>query len=101
MAREHPANRNKWKAWTVLGYDVDDDREHAADDVIGQVNARLPDAPAERIADTQWGERHTVRFLIMGPNGRPGTLVTGWHTDAGSSRPRLVTLWLNPHREDT
>jgi hypothetical protein len=101
MAPEHPANRNKWKAYETLGYDVHNARDEAADDVTRQVNAQLPDTPAERIDDTEWGERHNVHFLIVGPNGQRGTLVTGWHTDAGSDRPRLVTLWLKPHREDT
>lgn len=53
----------------------------------------------EETRDTPRGLSHRVINAITGPNGKDGTLVTCWLIEdrAGTSVPRLVTTWAQPH----
>lgn len=44
-----------------------------------------------------FGPRFEVKVVIVGPNGKNGTLQTVWQYDQGSDTPRLVTNWLEVH----
>jgi hypothetical protein len=100
MDPNNPSNEGKWKAWSQLGYDVDDlsNRASAADDVTRQVREQLDRLPATEGAQSMFGRRFEVEIPIVGPNGRPGTLFTAWQVDPGSATPRMITNWLKVHR---
>lgn len=99
MAPENPRNRGKWKAWDRLGYDVHNAREHAADDVIRQIERQVRDTPARAGKRSEYGQRFETEHLIVGPNGRRGTVFAVWQVDRGSSTPRLLTNLLKVHKE--
>jgi len=95
------ANTNgKWRAWRELGYDVEENRAAAADDVTQQLRHGLPTSPAEHPQQTAYGLRLTTGTDIRGPNGRRGTLRCVWQYDLGSDEPRLITNWLEVHRKE-
>lgn len=71
-----------------LGYDVIKHREEAADDVIWQMRAQLPTAPAVSTGGTEYGRTYTADFTVDGPNGGRGTLVTHWIIRHGEDAPR-------------
>jgi uncharacterized protein YukE len=100
MDPNNPRNEGKWKAWSELGYDVDDlsNRANAADDVTRQVREQLDRLPATEGRQSVFGRRFEVEIPITGPNGRPGTLFTVWQVDSGSAVPRMITNWLKVHR---
>ena len=95
----NPRNRGKWKAWSQLGYDVDDltNRAAASEDVTRQVREQLEHLPAREGRYSEHGRRFEVEIPITGPNGRSGTLFTAWQVDAGSTTPRMITNWLEVH----
>jgi ketosteroid isomerase-like protein len=93
-------NNGKWRAWRDLGYDIEENRPAAADDVTQQLRDRLPTSPAEHPQQTAYGLRLTTGTEIRGPNGRRGTLRCVWQYDLGSDEPRLITNWLEVHREE-
>ena len=92
-------NNGKWKAWGSLGYDIDNDRQGAADDVIRQLRRGLSVSRAEHAQQTPHGLRLTTGTHIRGPNGHAGTLRCVWQYDRGSDEPRLITNWLEVHKE--
>jgi len=93
-------NGGKWKAWSQLGYDVDDltNRTAAADDVIRQIRDQLESLPARAGKQTDFGRRFEVNVPVTGPNGRKGTLFTVWQFDEGSTTPRMITNLLKVHQ---
>jgi hypothetical protein len=93
-------NNGKWRAWRELGYDTEENREAAADDVTQQLRHGLPTSPAERPQQTAYGLRLTTGTDIRGLNGRRGTLRCVWQYDLGSDEPRLITNWLDVHRKE-
>jgi hypothetical protein len=96
----NPNNNGKWKAWSQLGYDVDDltNRAAASEDVIRQVRDQLDRLPAREGKSTDFGRRFEVEIPITGPNGRSGTLFTVWQFDKGSTTPRMITNLLKVHQ---
>lgn len=99
MDPANPRNEGKWEAWTQLGYDLDTRRGEAATDVSRQLRHQLPDAPISGDLDTAFGPRRSTRTTVIGPNGRAATLVCVWQYDHGSTRPRMITNWLEVHTE--
>jgi hypothetical protein len=97
----NPAAKNggKWKAWGELGYDVAEGREGAAADVTGQLRAGLASSQVVSWKDTPYGPRVKTWTPLRGPNGRTGSLVCAWQYDRGSDHPRMITNWLEVHRE--
>lgn len=98
----NPANigsQNKWMAFAAIGYNVHhaESRWNAAQNVIQQLQASLPGAPATPGRSAQYGQRYQVCTQITGPNGKTGTLVTIWQIDRGKNEPRLITNWLEAH----
>jgi hypothetical protein len=96
----NPRGRGKWKAWTMLGYDVHGDRDAAADDVIEQIQSQLPTANVLEGKTTAFGQRFESAHTIVGPNGRQGTARVVWQLDVGAERPRVLTNWLQVHKDD-
>jgi hypothetical protein len=96
----NPNNQGKWKAWSQLGYDVDDltNRGAASQDVIRQVREQLGRVPAREGKATDFGRRFEVEIPITGPNGRSGTLFTVWQFDTGTTTPRMITNLLKVHQ---
>ena len=96
----NPNNNGKWKAWSQLGYDVDDltNRAAASEDVIRQVRDQLDRLPAREGKSSDFGRRFEVEIPITGPNGRSGTLFTVWQFDKGSTTPRMITNLLKVHQ---
>jgi hypothetical protein len=93
-------NNGKWRTWRELGYDIEENRAAAADDVTQQLRHRLPTSPAEHPQQTAYGLRLTTGTDIRSPNGRRGTLKCVSQYDLGSDEPRLITNWLEVHREE-
>jgi hypothetical protein len=100
----HPDNRRKADGWRALGYDVDSPqgRRDAARELRGAILSELlASGKVEATRDTAQGVSHRVLNGIIGPNGKNGILVTCWRIEerAGTSVPRLVTTWAQPHRD--
>ncbi|HVX42447.1 MAG TPA: hypothetical protein VHC49_01090, partial [Mycobacteriales bacterium] len=55
----------------------------AATEIGRLIDATLPTANAHRTRADKYGERWQARAEITGPNGRRGTLVTGWRLSPG------------------
>lgn len=99
MAPENARNRGKWRGWEQLGYDLDNGRQEAADDVLRQLLPQLPFAEVVERKSSRHGERHTTETPITGPNGRKGTMVCVWQYDHGSDTPRMLTNWVEVHTD--
>lgn len=93
-------NGGKWHAWVQLGYDMEDDRDQAADDVTRQLRAQLPGAVPYEQTSVKYGRRCRTDVTVTGPNGRSGTLVCVWQYDHGSTKPRMLTHWVEVHAEE-
>ena len=92
----HPQNRNKWRPFQRLGYDVSAEggRERGAQNLIDQIRQQLPSLTAKSQRSTNYGHRFQVDVPIIGPNEKTGTLVTIWQVDNGTAIPKLITNWL-------
>jgi hypothetical protein len=100
---EHPGNNGKAEGWRALGYDVDnpDGRRDAARELRGLIcDELLARGKVAESRDTAYGPSHRVVSDLTGPNGRHANLVTCWLIEdcAGLSVPRLMTVWVQPHR---
>ncbi|MEA2616525.1 MAG: hypothetical protein QOE72_2308, partial [Chloroflexota bacterium] len=56
MNESHPANGGKWVAWNDVGYSIDSasGRAAAAQDVMRQLDAQLPETTATFSKTTEW-----------------------------------------------
>jgi len=97
MDPANPSNNGKWQAWQQIGFDVNSaaDRSAATQNVIEQIRAQLPNAPATVGKLTNFGQRFEVDTIINGPSGQ-GTLKMVYQMEDGV--PRLVTNWLEVHK---
>jgi hypothetical protein len=103
MNREHPQNRDKWQGWHELGWDVStrERRIEQSFDIRNKVHDLLPESRIELQRTTLWGVDYRVWSGLIGPNDRHATLITGWREQFGQRSPRLVTIFLKVHREQT
>ena len=86
----HPVGRNKAKVFdSVLGYN-----QSNADQLIKQLQARLPSSVAVFGVKDQFGQRITVDVSITGPNGNTAIVRTGWILEPGSEIPRMTTIYI-------
>lgn len=102
MNPEHPKNGGKHLAFEALGYVLAKpcDRERAARAVIEQLLNAVQRGQTPTQRDSQWGVRYDTATVIKGPNGRCGTLRAAWQEEPGSVAPRLITNWLELHKEE-
>lgn len=100
---EHPRNGGKAAAFAALGFDLEtrQQREVAAAAVALQLRARLGEGEVTELGDRGYGPRWEVRTMFRGPNGKMATAVSYWQADAGTELPRLITLWLEIHPEES
>jgi hypothetical protein len=100
MNPDNPQNRDKWKAFEQIGYDVytPQGRSIGAQNLIEQLRLSLQSAPANQGKTSTYGPRFVVQVEIEGPNGKKGTLVTTWQVDKDKSFPRLITNWIAVNR---
>jgi hypothetical protein len=103
MNPDHPDNRGKWRGWHELGWDVStrERRIEQSFDIRNKVHDLLPESRIELQRTTLWGVDYRVWSGLIGPNDRHATLITGWREQFGQRSPRLVTIFLKVHREQT
>lgn len=103
MNPDHPQNNGKAKAWSAMGYDITSSAQRRDDGAqLGLLIGRhlLPEGTVAGVRQTPDGAHYRVINGFIGPNGRPGTLVTCWRLPPGDfAAPRLLTAWLAVHPE--
>lgn len=72
---------------SALGYTLDN-----ADDLIKQINAKLPEYEAVSKGDRGWGMTYEVVMDITGPNGKTAKVLTAWIDDKNNGEMRLTTV---------
>ena len=72
---------------SALGYDLDN-----ANDLIEQINAKLPEYEAVSKGDRGWGMTYEVVMDITGPNGKTAKVLTAWIDDKNNGEMRLTTV---------
>jgi len=86
----HPVGGNKAKVFeSSLGYN-----QSNADQLMKQVQNKLPNSEAILGVKDQYGQRFTVDMQITGPNGNTATVRTGWIIDPGAEIPRMTTIYV-------
>lgn len=70
----------------ALGYTLEN-----ADDLIEQINAKLPEYNAVEKGDRGWGMTYEVVMDITGLNGKTAKVLTAWIDDKNSGEMRLTT----------
>jgi hypothetical protein len=93
---DNPNSQRKWIAFMTIGYDVNSSqgRHIATQDIINQLRATLPNAPAIQEQSNIYGLRFEVQVMIKGFNKQEGILITKWQIDRGEIIPRLISNWL-------
>ncbi|MED0761594.1 hypothetical protein P4S93_12555, partial [Aneurinibacillus thermoaerophilus] len=87
---EHPVGGNKAKVFeSALGYNKSN-----ADELMKQVQEKLPQSEAILGKADQYGQRYTVDMQITGPNGNTTTVRTGWIIKPGSDVPEMTTIYV-------
>lgn len=74
----------------ALGYTSDN-----ADELIKQINERLPDYEAVEKGDRGWGMTYEVVMNLVGPNGKAAKVLTGWIDDKNNGEMRLTTVHID------
>lgn len=72
---------------SALGYDLEN-----ANDLIEQINAKLPEYEAVPKGDRGWGMTYEVVMDITGPNGKTAKVLTSWIDDKNNGEMRLTTV---------
>lgn len=103
MNPDHRDNRGKAEGWSALGYDVRDPeaRREASWEVADMTRLLLPGGHVQGTRESPYGAKYAVLNGFIGPNGRSANLVTSWMIQGEQDRkyPRLVTVWVQPHRD--
>jgi hypothetical protein len=88
LSREHPVGRFKAVFFESLGYSADAWQKLEA-------NLRALAVAGEAIlADrTKYGQKYEVHGTLIGPSGRPASVVTVWIVRWGEEAPRFVTAF--------
>lgn len=100
----HPDNQGKANGWRALGYDVDNPeaRQKAARELRDlTLEELLANGKVAKVREDSYGSRPQVINGIAGPNGKHATMVTCWLIEdlSGTAIPRLITTWVEPHRD--
>lgn len=74
----------------ALGYTSDN-----ADELIKQINERLPDYEAVEKGDRGWGMTYEIVMNLVGPNGKAAKVLTGWIDDKSNGEMRLTTVHID------
>jgi hypothetical protein len=86
---DHPVGRNKARVFeSTTGF-----TRHNHESLLRQLHQGVREQPAELGRADQYGQRYTVDIPVRGPAGS-ATVSTGWLLEAGSSTPRLLTLYV-------
>jgi hypothetical protein len=86
----HPVGRNKAKVFeSSLGY-----KQSNANQLMEQVQSKLPNSEAVLGVADQYGQRFTVDIPITGVNGNEAVVRTGWILEPGSEIPRMTTIFV-------
>lgn len=87
---DHPIGGNKARVFeSALGYN-----QSNVGDLITKVQAGAVSNPAVILTADKFGQRMAVDMPITGVNGNSAIVRTGWIYDAGSSVPRLTTIFV-------
>lgn len=87
---DHPVGGNKAKVFeSALGYNHTN-----VEDLMTKVQAGVVSNPAKLLGSDNFGQRMAVEMPITGINGNTAIVRTGWMYDAGSSVPRLTTIFV-------
>ena len=79
---------NKAEAFRkALGYTLEN-----VDNLIEQINAKLPECNAVEKGDRGWGMTYEVVMNITGPNGKNAKVLTAWIDDKNNGEMRLTTI---------
>lgn len=70
-----------------LGYTLEN-----VDNLIEQINAKLPECNAVEKGDRGWGMTYEVVMNITGPNGKTAKVLTAWIDDKNNGEMRLTTI---------
>lgn len=73
-----------------LGYTLEN-----VDNLIEQINAKLPEYNAVEKGDRGWGMTYEVVMNITGPNGKTAKVLTAWIDDKNNGEMRLTTIHVN------
>lgn len=88
---DHPVGGNKAKVFeSALGYN-----QSNVTDLITKVQDGVKNNPVKMLSSDKYGQRMAIEMPITGPNGQTAIVRTGWIYDAGSSVPRLTTIYVN------
>lgn len=88
---DHPVGGNKAKVFeSALGYN-----QSNVADLITKVQDGVKNNPVKMLSSDKYGQRMAIEMPITGPNGQTAIVRTGWIYDAGSSVPRLTTIYVN------
>jgi len=86
----HPVGGNKAKVFeSALGYNPSN-----AQELIKQLQSKLPSSEAVLGKLDQYGQRYTVDIPITGPNGKTAIVRTGWILEVGTDVPKMTTLFV-------
>lgn len=93
-------NGGKHKAWEQLGYDVGDEqvRDELSAQIAQLVQGQVSTAEVAKTWEAENGQKYRIHFEVEGPE-KKGTLKTIWLQAPGSDAPRLITNWLEVHKE--
>jgi len=88
LAAEHPTGRGKARFFSALGFTRANwvELQRALEGLAREGDA-VP-GPANR-----FGQKHIVRGLIEGPNGRAAQVASVWIILHAGTRPRLLTAY--------
>ena len=86
----HPIGKDKAKVFeSSLGYN-----QSNADQLINQIQSKLPNSKAILGIKDQFGQRYTVDIVVTGPNGNSAVVRTGWILEPETEVPRMTTIYV-------
>ena len=88
LSPSHPIGRFKAAFFLALGYTSEDWRQLEVD--LRSQHLSQDATPGERSA---YGQKYTIRAMLMGPSGSSADIVSVWVVRAGKEFPRFVTAY--------
>jgi hypothetical protein len=88
LSPSHPIGRLKAAFFRGLGYSSEDWRQLETD-----LRTQHLSADVTLDEQTPYGQKYSIRAILMGPSGRSADLVSVWFVRTGEEFPRFVTAY--------
>lgn len=105
MSKAYTPRENRKLSWIILNPNAkaklkrtekDWDTQLKADSLISQIHSAVTKGKSRpyEVSKSEYGIKYKYRISVKGPNGKTKNVIAVYQIDNGSTKPRLITNYL-------